>query len=256
MKNKKVLGAIGFAVVAGFAIFFIYRDINKEVPEGTIEVVDNTFDTSGVTTIAIGEPNPSAPKAPELIRSTNFPNTLTPEVKTTVLAHLDTTIKEIEKDGNFQSWLMLGVYRKTLGDYEGARIVWDYTKTIAPNEVVSYNNLADLYHYYLKDFKKSEENWKKAIAVKGDYILAYSGLVDLYKYSMTEKKGEIPTVLKDGIAKNPDALDLVVMLAHYYQDVGDTTGAKKAYSDAIAIAERLGNTDAVTRLKSELGSIK
>ena len=257
MKNKKLLAIIGLVVVALGAGFLIYRDMNKEVPEGAIEVVDNTFDASDVSTIAVGEPNPNAPKAPTLVRSTEFKNTLSPETKTVILSNLDSAIKTLQKDSaDFSAWIMLGVYRKNLGNYEGAREAWDYAKTLAPNDVVPYNNLADLYHYYIKDFKKSEENWKKAIAVKSDYLLAYSGIVDLYKYSMTEKKGEIPVVLKEGISKNPDALDLVVMLAHYYQDVGSITEAKKAYGDAIATAERLGNTDAFVRLKGELEAIK
>jgi tetratricopeptide (TPR) repeat protein len=256
MKNKKLLAIIGLAIVALGAGFFIYRDINKEVSDTTIEVTDNTLDTSDVQAVEEGV-TPSAPKAPTLVRSTEFKNTLSPEAKTIILTSLASVTKTIEKNStDIDAWIMLGVYRKNLGDYEGAREAWDYAKILAPKDVVPYNNLADLYHYYIKDLKKSEENWKKAIAVKNDYVLAYVGLVDLYKYSMTDKKGEIPAVLKDGIAKNPDAVDLMVMLAHHYQDAGNPTEAKKAFGEAITVAERLGNTEFVARLKGELEAVK
>lgn len=260
MKNKKLFMIIGLVVVAAGAAFLVYRDMHKVTPvqEDTVaETTDKTPDTSGAYTIAVGEPNPSAPKTPELVRSTDFKNTLSPEAKTAVLAHLDTIIKDLEKDSSsFENWIMLGVYRKNLGDYEGAREAWDYAKKLAPKEVVSYNNLADLYHYYLKDYPKSEENWKKTIELKADYVPGYSGLVDLYNYSLTSKKGEIPGVLKAGIAKNPDILDLMVMLARYYQDTGSLSEAKTAYSAAIATAERLGSTAQATALKNDLAALK
>jgi tetratricopeptide (TPR) repeat protein len=151
---------------------------------------------------------------------------------------------------------MLVVNLKTLGDYEGARDVWEYVKALAPNDVIAWNNLGDLYHFYLKEYAKSEENWKKTIALKPDYIQGYSGLVDLYKYSFKEKLSETPVVLKQGIVKNPDAIDLQVMLARYYQDRGQSAEAKDAYNKAIATAERIKNTNLAELLKGELAGVK
>ncbi len=265
MTNKKTIGIVVLLIVAVIAAVFIYRDMRGDVNGGASTASDekDTLKNMGIEPTGDGKveivtiPEVKLPEAPALVRSTDFKNTLTPEIKMIVLARLDANIEALKKNPkDVQSWIMLGVNRKTLGDYEGARDAWGYAKALEPNNIVPWNNLGDLYHFYLKDYKKSEENWKRTIALKSDYIQGYSGLVDLYKYSMKENLEETPALLKDGISKNPDSIDLVVMLARYYQDVGNITLAKEAYGQAIAIAERLNNTSLAITLKAELAGVK
>lgn len=263
MNNKKIGVIIGVVVVAVIAGVFIYRDMRgdnnggRNVPEGdSLGLSGISMEGDGKVEIVPIEDKKLLP-APTLIRSTEFKSTLTPEMKAIVISRIDTLVDGLKKDPkNVGDWIMLGVNRKTLGDYEGARIVWEYVKVVSPNDIVAYNNLGDLYHFYLKDYKKSEENWKKVILIKQDYIQGYSGLVDLYKYSMKERIGETPALLNGGIAKNPDAVDLVVMLARYYQDAGNITEARKAYEQAIVIAKRLKNMTLATTLEQDLASMK
>ena len=264
MINKKKIGiVIGVVVVAVVAGILIYRDMRgdnnggRNIPEGDFLGLSGiSMEGDGKVEIVPIEEK-KLPPAPSLIRSTEFQNTLTPEMKATFISHIETLVKSLKEDPkNVGNWIMLGVNRKTIGDYEGASIVWEYVKAVSPNDIVAYNNLGDLYHFYLKDYKKSEENWKKTIALKLDYIQGYSGLVDLYKYSMREKLSEIPVLLNSGITKNPDSVDLVIMLARYYQDVGDVIETKKAYEQAIATAKRLKNMTLVTTLEQSLANIK
>jgi Tfp pilus assembly protein PilF len=174
-----------------------------------------------------------------------------------MITRIGENLEELKKDPqNINEWIMLGVNRKSISDYEGARDAWEYAKALNPTNIVPWNNLGDLYHFYLKDYVKSEENWKKTIALKPDYIQGYSGLIDLYRYSFKVKLSETPVILKQGITKNPDAIDLQVMLAHYYQDAAMTTEAKDAYNKAIITAERLKNPTLTNLLKSELSGIK
>ena len=56
-----------------------------------------------------------------------------------------------------ENWLVLGVYRKMIGDYESAKEVWEYASAIRPQNSVSFNNLGELYAYYLKDNAKAEK---------------------------------------------------------------------------------------------------
>ncbi len=267
MINKKTIGIAALVIVAVIVVAFIYRDmrVEKDSTETTkaTSTAKDTLKNIGIEMTGDGKvetvpiPEVKLPPAPLLVRSTDFKNTLTSEIKTIVLARLDANIEVLKKNPkDVQSWIMLGVNRKTLGDYEGARDAWEYAKALEPNNIVPWNNLGDLYHFYIKDYKKSEENWKRTITLKPDYIQGYSGLVDLYKYSLKEKLEEAPAVLRGGIAKNPDAVDLVVMLARYYQDAGDTTLAKEAYEQAIAIAERLSNISLVATLKAGLANVK
>lgn len=255
LKNKKVLGVIGLVVLAGALGAFVYYDMKKRavsIDGGIYEVTDNTFKPEGGQGIAVGEPT----GAPALTRSTDFSSALTPEVKAMVVERLNATVERLEKDrASYQDWIMLGVYRKTIGDYEGARDAWVYGATLAPGEVLAFNNLADLYHYFLKDYKKSEAAWKKTVALKSDYIQGYIGLADLYKYSLTEKVGEIPQVLKDGIAKNPDSLDLKIALARTYKDLGQKGLAEDAYKELVLAAQRVGNTTLVSQAQEELNAL-
>ncbi len=252
------MGLVIVAVVVGVLAYRDMRGVGEVYEPATITGITSGVDMTGDGKIEIVPiPVVNLPKAPTLVRSTDFKNTLTPEIKTIVLTQIETNITALKNNPkDAQSWIMLGVNRKTIGDYEGARDVWEYVKVLNPTGIVAWNNLGDLYHFYLKDFKKSEENWKKTIALKPDYIQGYNGLVELYKYSMKEKLPETPAILKAGIAKNPDAIDLIIMLARYYQDAGQVVEAKKAYGDAVIVAERLKNTTLTATLKAELAGIK
>ena len=261
MINKKNLGIVGLVVIVlAVAGVFIYRDMRGDTEGGESTTVTDlaglgmTGDGS-VEVVPLNERN--LPPAPTLERSTDFKNTLAPEVKSIILARIAENVSVLKKDSSdVNEWIMLGVNRKSLGDYEGARDAWEYAKVLAPTHIVAWNNLGDLYHFYLKDYVKSEENWKKTIALKPDYVQGYSGLVDLYRYSFKVKLSETPVILKQGITKNPDLVDLQVMLAHYYQDAAMITEAKDAYNKAITTAERIKNTNLVDLLKGELASIK
>lgn len=262
--NKKNLSIFVVIVLALAGGVFVYRDMRgTKGPQETTTATTTTTTIGGVQMTGDGKVTivPVSPKklppAPSLVRSTDFKNTLTPEIKTIVVARINVNVEALKKDPkNLENWIMLGVNRKTIGDYEGARDAWEYVKALNPNDVVAWNNLGDLYHFYLKDYKKSEENWKRTIMLNPKYVQGYRGLVELYTYSMKEKLGEIPALLKEGISKNPDAVDLQVFLARYYKDRGDVALAKKAYGDAIVSAERLNNTTLVATLKADLAMVK
>lgn len=214
MMHKKKLGIIGLVVIAIVAGFFIYRDMRKSdaLPEG--QIIGNNMNGGKVEAIPL--PGAKLPPTPALVRATDFDKTLAPEVKTILLARLEKAVTAVKNDSkNAENWIELGLERKALADYEGARDAWEYAKALEPNNLVPWNNLGDLYHYYLKDYAKSEENWKKTIALKPDYALGYRGLYELYLYSLTAKSSEIPALLRAGIAANPKALDLQALLVDY-----------------------------------------
>lgn len=221
MNNKKNLGIVGLVVLAIVAGILIYRDTRGSKFTITGET-PNTVNISGAEMTGNGKVEvvpPSErklPPAPTLTRSTDFRADLSPEVKKITITNLEKAIDAIKKNPvDMNNWLELGLQRKALGDYEGAREVWEYTKALEPNNVVSWNNLGDLYNFYLKDYKKSEENWKKTVSLKPDYSQGYRGLYELYLYSMPEKVDQIPVILKQGIKDAPQATDLAVLLSEY-----------------------------------------
>lgn len=221
MTSKKNLGIIGLVVLAVVAGVLIYRDTRVSKIEITGETSDTLknlgIEIKGNEKVEIVPiDNVKLPPAPTLVRSTDFPNTLTTEFKRTTLANLESAIAAIKKNPkDVMNWVDLGIQRKTIGDYEGARDAWEYAKVIEPGNIVPWNNLGDLYHFYLKNYSKSEENWKKTIALKPDFMQGYRGLYELYLYSMKEKTAEVPEMLKQGMAKNPTNTELNAMLADY-----------------------------------------
>ena len=157
---------------------------------------------------------------------------------------------QLKSEPNYlQGWLQLGILRKFLEDYEGASLAWQYASAIRPADYVAFNNLGDLYHFYLKDFAKAEKYIKQAISVKPDFIPGYKNLFDLYALSYTEKSSQAVPILLEGIQKNQSDYYLKVVLASYYKDQGDKPNARKYYEEALklnppnkaAIEEELNN---------------
>ena len=145
--------------------------------------------------------------------------------------------------------------RKTIGDYAGAREAWEYANAIRPGNYVSFSNLGDLYHYYIKDYPKAEENLLQAIKNEPSHIGSYRALVDLYTQSYTEKLGEVPSVLSDGLKKNPDNYDLLIMFASYYKNAGDKVNAISYYNKAIAVADKFGQSAMKQTLLDEIKNL-
>jgi len=225
MTNKKKAAILGLMVLAVAAAVLIYRDTRTSKIEITGTGVDALKDYGiGMTGNGKVEVVPiegkKLPPAPSLDRVVTPLKTLDAALVKNMEGKMAATVALLKEDATKQdAWIALGGQRKVLGDYEGARDAWEYAKALAPTDLVAWNNLADLYHFYLKDFVKSEENWKKTIAIKSDYIAGYRGLYELYAYSMTAKKDQAPVILKEGIAKNPSATDLNALLAEYEKSV-------------------------------------
>lgn len=125
----------------------------------------------------------------------------------------------------FHGWIQLGIAKKIVGDFEGARDAWQYAGLIAPKNVVSFANLGELYWRYFPDFPKSEQNFRQAIQNDPKRPEIYVSLAELYYYSYTEKARLAEDAYKEGLAANPDNEMLMRNIAAYYQKIGDTKNA-------------------------------
>lgn len=157
--------------------------------------------------------------------------------------------------GLFNSWVELGGLWKQIGDYEAAREIWEYAGVLAPENNVSFFNLGDLYHYYLKDYTKAEKNFLIAKDNNPLYTPVYRALFDLYTLSYKQNTSVAVDVLLEGLASNPNNLDLTILLAGYYKGKGDTANARIYYEKALTEAERLGNMAMVELIKEELSAL-
>lgn len=117
----------------------------------------------------------------------------------------------------FTGWIELGLLKKIIGDYAGARDAWEYAGLLQPKNSLSFANLGELYWHYLPDFPKAEANLKISIQHKPEDIQTHVTLAELYHYSYTAKHDLAPTVLLDGLKSNPGEGTLMRRLAYLYE---------------------------------------
>jgi tetratricopeptide (TPR) repeat protein len=124
------------------------------------------------------------------------------------------------KPDNLHEWIQLGNLRKIIGDYLGAIEYWKYASLLEPTYHVPYNNLGNLYQYYLNDMTKAEENYKKYIELSPQVEEPYKLLFDLYTISYTQKENLAQGVLEEGIKNSTHNNYLKHLLENYKKEKG------------------------------------
>jgi Tfp pilus assembly protein PilF len=154
------------------------------------------------------------------------------------------------------AWINLGTARSSAGDYAGAVAAWNYVAALYPTSPTAFDNLAELYADYTHQYALAESNWLQAIKVYPADPAPYQNLFDLYTTtSYTGTAGAPVSILKKGIAANPKAFNLQVLLARYYKSQGDTADAKVQYSAAIANAQAQGQPTMATQIQTEAAGL-
>lgn len=153
---------------------------------------------------------------PNLDRPINIPEDFPEDAKKIATEKIQKLSNELKANNDFfDGWLDLGIYRKMIGDYEGAKECWEYASAIRPLNSISFNNLGDLYGYYLKDYKKAEENFLKALENGPDQVYIYRNTYEFYRYVMKDD-AQAKEILKKGIEINPDtSQDLKTLFDNY-----------------------------------------
>ena len=152
---------------------------------------------------------------------------------------------------DFWGWVDLGTYRKIAGDHHGAAAAWEYLSKQYPTNPTSFSNLGDLYLNYLKDAAKAEQNYLAAIKNYPENVNAYRALFEMY--SAQKASAKAIAILEKGIAANSKMIDLRVLLARYYKELGRPSDATAAYYGAIQAAESQGQKDLAASLRAESG---
>ena len=143
--------------------------------------------------------------------------------------------KAVKEDPQyFNGWIQLGLLKKVIGDYEGARDAWEYAGRIRPKNSISFANLGELYWRYLPDFPRSEANFNIALRNKPDDAGVYVSLSDLYFYSYAKKADHADDVLLDGLKANPENLTLMKHLASLYERQGNKKQALEWWEKVLA----------------------
>lgn len=254
---------VSFILILASSYYFFVEKPLKDSNDGKNGTTTKTINIGGVN-IDITGPGASDviiepvdfPKPPKYPRKINYPVYFTEETRKIFDQRFSEVIDRLNDNVSiFDSWIELGLRYNQVEDYDGAREAWEYASVISPSNIVSFNNLGDIYHYRFKDFKKAEENFLTALRNDPKYTLSYLNLHDLYRLSYKTNTTSAEDVLKEGIKENPKSVDLLMALATYYKSKGDSKNAKSYYNKALGEARELGNSDLVKTIELEISNL-
>lgn len=208
-----IVWGVAALVLAGTA-YFIARDFSDFSPASpAVDTGTTTPDGTG-TEESPESPN-VAPDHPSLDRPITFPDGTSAESRLLLgnkLKELVATLKE--RPSNYDNWIDLGIYRKEIEDYEGARQAWEYATKLNPANSIAYSNLGNLYGYYLKDPARAETNLRSAVKQSPKepyyYVQTYSFYLEVVKDSIKAR-----AVLEEGLRAIPGDPQLSNILAEF-----------------------------------------
>lgn len=219
MKNKKeIILIIIIIAVLGFAVFFIYKDFKKSKNKNNeilktlsknddkIKILENNEEQNkNSNTSAI---DLSKIKIPDLSGAQAVNSNLPENIKDKTLEEINALKNSLKKDyGSLEEWMQLGLLKKLLGDYNGARDAWEFAAAIRPKDSISRHNLGNLYWQNFKDFKKAEENYLISLELNPKDISAYVDLSNIYYYDLKDKT-KAKNILNRGLKNNPNNEEL------------------------------------------------
>lgn len=260
IQRNLIIGIAIAAVLLGIGIYIEKKNASGGTPPPASGAATSTAEGNGVAVEATGDYTVgeiSGVTPPDYNKPVSFSASVSAEARTSIntnLAKIRAAITSNPTD--FNAWISLGAFYHMGGDERMAEQVWLYAAALAPRASLPYNNLGDLYLNYLKDYVKAESAFKKAIAADAQDVGAYQNLFSLYtEYGYKKGTTAAEDILKKGIAANPGAYDLNVLLARYYAGLGRTADAKVQYEVAIKAAQVAGQTAVAEQLKAEMAAL-
>lgn len=214
------LQTIGWFLVSIIVIgagFYIYNDIYsksaQEIAQNEEIYLENELnlekgEQNGIIITPIKNENTINIPVPDLNKPIIFGDNVSDKEKELAVLKIDKLTEELKKDNNFFSnWIELGLYRKLIGDYEGAVEVLEYVNLMWPKNDISFNNLGDLYGYYLNNQQKAEKNFLKAIENSPNTIGYYLKMMEFY-LDVVKNTGKARQIIERGIQSNSASEEL------------------------------------------------
>ncbi len=183
--------------------------------------------------------------------------TTTPQTATTTPGTNGASAQEVLNSIDLKGMIDRARALKSAGNYDGAIAVLNQATSVYPNDVVAFNNLADIYMNFKPDYAKAELNYKKVIANDATQLNAYRNLLQLY--TTADYHYANPTaaasIVAAGIKAVPTAYDLQLTLARYYRDAGRTADARVQYQAAINNANSQGLSKVAADIQTEMQAL-
>ncbi len=238
-KNKKIIQSVAIAAVAvvAFGAFAYSR---------------------GALTLASGLPKVNwalvKHPRPAIDTEVSFPVAFTQAQQEAYLANLAKIKSNIAAEpGNEAAWNDLAIYRKMVGDYEGAKAIWHYQLALRPENIIALHNLAQIYFHYDKNYPKAEKIYLEAIKLAPNVVINYTDLFDMYRYVYQVDSTAAVDIMNKAFTSVDiqSQADMRVMLASYYLEKGNTAEAKVQYLESAKTYEQIANKERAATMRAE-----
>ncbi|GIW62689.1 MAG: hypothetical protein KatS3mg090_0515 [Patescibacteria group bacterium] len=114
---------------------------------------------------------------------------------------------------------------------ERAKSAYQHILNLNPNDSDAYEKLGNMARID-KNYTEAESYYQKAISADKNNLNAYINLALMYIYDMNSANKGLQ-VLNQAVSENPDNIDLKIMLAKTYQQLGDMQNARSIYEQIL-----------------------
>lgn len=213
LNNKTILVVVVLALALGAAAWFSSSsDRQQEQTEKTAQqamIDEELYEDSAIDNFDTSQPSTEEPKPqvsvplPDLDKPVIFREGVSVLDKKDITKRIEELSALLKEDANrFNQWMDLGALRKSIGDYEAAREIWEYAAAIRPNTSLVLANLGMLYGYYLSEPEKAEQKLLQAIENNPQNLNFYRQLFDFYLEVQNDREGA-REILERGLVDNP-----------------------------------------------------
>ncbi|MDP3729363.1 MAG: hypothetical protein Q8R26_01220 [bacterium] len=239
--KKSLFIAVGGALV-GIVLWYMLgsgSDFSGNIAPSSDVLSDtatNTVISQATNTVSNITKDPLRIHAFQIIaRKTQFKNSLTTGTRESIDKMIEESVALIKKDyDDDMPWLNLGASWKVAGDYDGAVQAWEFLTIIRPQSFVAFNNLGDLYGFYIKNYIKAEYYLLRSIELNTSNVDAYSQLASIYE-SFPDRLGDIEKLYLKGLALHPQNIWFKIGLGGYYEKIGDIEKALAQYKETLML---------------------
>lgn len=229
MTPKRIAIVAGGVVLLGALSWNVYkgplwnRDSRNEIPPSIVTGTPNGEEAKMVspgieyryTTPASTTPQKEVkPRAdiPSLNRLIVIPASFSPADASLIKEDIGKLIDAIKKSPeNGALWATLGMKRKGIEDYEGAKEAYEYALKLMPNNAVVADSLGVIYGDYLKDYPKAEQHFRLALTLDPTASYLYMRLFEFYRYRVKDA-GKAKAILEEGLRAIPGNSSLKTLL--------------------------------------------
>lgn len=222
MENKKrLIIPLGILIIiAIFGGWYVYNDFYGDGEKNKNDENNALLNLPIGQDWTISEEKPSDDvlknQQPDLVRKFYVMTNLPEDIQEQTQQEMQTITQGLSENYNQPGlWIQLGLLRKLIGDYSGAKEAWEYACLLKDSDFVCHANLGDLYAYYLADGVKAEQNFLKAIQISPNQPYLYEKTYEFYRYVL-KNDAKAKDILKKGIEANPESSQELQKLLNNY----------------------------------------